>query len=137
MKSVKFILLVSLILGLVIFQVKFVTENDNLNMKADIGISKQANAEINPGGIYKEHQSLVYCGSVLVETWSYTDWVDGYLEVVGSTIKINGEYQQIYSGEWAFEEYRTSSEQVQGYDVTCEGGNRSCTPGNCIAFPKD
>ncbi|HQN94541.1 MAG TPA: hypothetical protein PLQ09_10505 [Prolixibacteraceae bacterium] len=131
MKSVKVILLVSFILGLLLFQVKFVAENDNLNMNADISISKQANAETNPGGIYKENPKAKSCGFHYTETWEYWGYDEwGWIVLLGTDTWIDNVAQQPkYTGPYIRSEFHSSSTEIVGMEIICEAGKRSCTPG--------
>jgi len=138
MKSVKVILLVSFILGLLLFQVKFVTDNDNLNLKADISISQKANANpeaINPkpptgSGVYTPNPQSVNCGWNQIDTWeyfAYDDW--GWLVSVGTKVKINGEIQYpYYNGPYVTVTYTPSTQQIMGQLMICEaGGINACS----------
>jgi len=134
MKNIKIFLLVSFILGLVFFQVKFVTEKDNLIMKADIGISKQANAEINPGGVYKEHLQTQSCGYQYIEYleyWGPDEW--GHYVKLGADVWIENVFQEPgYNGWYLFTVHTSTSTEIVGSKRTCEGGFQSCTPADCI-----
>lgn len=142
MKRIRIFLLVSFILGLALFQVKFVTDSDNLNLIADVSLSQKANA--NPeimtpkpptggSGIYFSDSQVDEgsCGSVTTTVYTYyifdddsETWVS-----VGSASYVNGEYKDGYFGWYDKVEKTTTTTKIFGWRTTCQAGNRQCTPG--------
>lgn len=137
MKRIRIILSVAFILGLVFFQVKLVAENDRLNLQADISLSQKANANpewFNPEsptghGIFTPNPQSINCEWNQIDTWEYWDYDMGREVLVGTKVKINGVIQYpFYNGPYAFVKYIPSTEQIMGQLITCEAGNKACTP---------
>jgi len=132
MKRIRIILLVAFILGLVLFQVKFVSENDNLNMKADISLSQKANAEITSGGNFKEHRvATSVCAYNNIETLEYYGWDSGrnFVVKIATRTWINGVSQgPPFDEYYLYSVYTVSSTPQTGIEVTCQGGYNACFP---------
>lgn len=140
MKRIRIVLSIAFIIGLVLFQVKFVTENDNLN--ADITLSQKANAEINPGGIYRTHPTATSCGFHYTETYSYYGYKDGddsWVVLLGTKVWVDGDLQSPFYDPYSPENikdkllstnFSSSSTEIIGTVITCQSGNMSCTPGS-------
>jgi hypothetical protein len=134
MKRIRIILLVAFILGLVLFQVKFVTENDNLNIKADISLSQKAKANpewFNPEsstgtGSFTIHNTTESCGTQTQYTITYKDI---YGLVVGVDVYLDGILQDGgYNGYYYTRVFDTTTITKYGVKVTCQGGTNFCVP---------
>lgn len=138
MKRIRIILLVAFILGLVLFQVKFVAENDIFNIKADISLSQKANANpewSNPEsptgpGLFFNNTQTTQCGTITTKTYTYSKFDDyGDLEEVGTAVWIDGVLQiPWYTGSYDRIEITNTTQAKWGWSTTCEAGNMACTP---------
>jgi len=142
MKKIRIILLVSFILGLLLFQVKFVAENDNLIIKADIGISEQANAEVQNPSIYFVKEQNIPCSSHEITTNEYYGYKEGVQNdwvLLGVNTwcdgQLVGEYYdyQITGDDIQSVKASSYTQSVEGKRRSCyTGGRNRCTPGDCI-----
>lgn len=127
MKNIKVLLFVAFALGLIFFQLNFISENGSLSTKLGLGTNASADGESNYGNNYTPHYSTAPCGYVTVETWTYYNCGGAFL---GSKVWINGVLQSpFYSDEYCYSTFSSSSQTVYATTTTCEGGNSQCTPG--------
>lgn len=125
MKNVKIILLVSFILGLVLFQVKFVAENDNFNIKAAFS-TLNANAEASQAGNYRPHSTTVHCGYNYYDGTRYYDCMG---DLLGVKAYINNVLQYpVYYGEYCYALGYNESKPITGTKISCEAGKFFCMP---------
>ena len=110
MKKIKVLLFVALTLGLVFFQLNFVSDSSDLFTKSWLGTNASAAGESYYGNYYTPHYSTTPCGYVTVETWTY--YTCGGT-VLGTKVWINNELQNpFFSGDYCYATFTTSSQSV-------------------------
>ena len=126
MKKIKVLLFVALTLGLVFFQLNFVSDNSDLFTKSWLGTNASAADESYYGNNYTPHYSSTPCGYVTVETWTYYSCSG---TVLGTKVWINGVLQSpFYNGSSCYSTFTSSTKTAYITTTTCEGGSSSCTP---------
>lgn len=127
MKKIKIIALCTLIAGLVIFQLTFISENSVLHAQLQVGNS--ANAEDASYGSYTKYTYDFECGQTLgliLVTKYYSGAMGG--SVVGEKREIAGNFYSQWGWEtsWRGYAWETPSAPVTMTKVDCYGGYNFC-----------